>query len=81
MMDDIACLNPSLIESVTDLPKASSSRTRSKIKMFASTARPMVNTIPAIPGKVSTAPSDVRIPMIKNIFAISATLATKPDLL
>ena len=49
--------------------------------MFASTAKPMVKTIPAIPGKVNTAPREVNIPMIKNILAIKATFATKPALL
>ncbi|MNT95267.1 hypothetical protein D3C72_2371170 [compost metagenome] len=62
----------------TFLPCASSSRTRSKIRMFASTDKPMVNTIPAIPGKVNTAPNDTRIPITKNKLIKRAKLATQP---
>ncbi|MNO06040.1 hypothetical protein D3C81_2276500 [compost metagenome] len=39
------------------MPLASSSRIREKISTLASTAIPMVRTIPAIPGRVSVAPS------------------------
>ena len=79
IMDDMACLKPSLMDCEVVLPKANSSRTRSKIRMFASTAKPIVKTIPAIPGKVNTAPSEVSIPMMKNILAIKATFATIPE--
>ena len=43
--------------------------------------RPMVNTIPAIPGSVSTAPNEARIPMMKNTLANNAMSATRPALL
>jgi len=54
----MACLKPSETASLMPLPAFNSSRTRSKIRMLASTERPMVSTIPAIPGSVSTAPND-----------------------
>ncbi|MNP69574.1 hypothetical protein D3C76_1656900 [compost metagenome] len=40
------------------MPALSSSRIREKISTLASTAIPMVNTIPAIPGRVRVAPSN-----------------------
>ncbi|MNQ76653.1 hypothetical protein D3C85_915000 [compost metagenome] len=80
-IDDMACLKPSLMATLVDLPNANSSRTRSKIRMFASTDRPMVNTIPAIPGSVSTAPNAAKTPMIKNTLINNAMFATQPALL
>ena len=38
----------------------------------------MVSTIPAIPGKVKTAPKASRIPKMKNILTIRAKLAPNP---
>ena len=40
----------------------------------------MLNTIPAIPGRVKTAPRPVRIPKIKRMFKIRAKSAKKPDI-
>ena len=48
--------------------------------IFASTAVPIVNTIPAIPGKVSTAPKLAKIPNKKSKFTAKAMFAYKPDL-
>src|SRR5215831_17858689 len=46
---------PASTAETTDLPARSSSRMRSKIRTFESTAIPTVRIIPAIPGNVSTA--------------------------
>ena len=56
-----------------------SSQIRSKMRTLASTAIPVVNTIPAIPGKVKVAPIIERLATIKMIFANSATAAKKPN--
>src|SRR5438309_5989692 len=50
-----ALLKPFSTAATTDLPDRSSSRIRSKMSTFESTAIPMVRIMPAIPGKVSTA--------------------------
>ena len=62
------------------LPLNNSSRIRSKISTFASTDIPIVNTIPAIPGSVNTAPKPDRIPKINNRFSINAISAPTPAL-
>ena len=79
-IEDKALLNPSAIALRTPFPLLSSSRTRSKINTLASTEIPIVNTIPAIPGKVSTAPRPARIPNIKRIFNSKAISANIPEL-
>ena len=79
-IEDNALLNPSAIALRVPLPLLSSSRTRSKISTLASTEIPIVKTIPAIPGKVSTAPKPARIPNINNIFNNRAMSAKKPEL-
>ena len=48
------------------------------MRTFASTAIPIVNTIPAMPGSVSTAPNPDKIPNIKTIFKIKAMLEYNP---
>ena len=53
-IEERALLNPSAIALRIPLPLLSSSLTRSNINTLASTEIPMVNTIPAIPGKVSS---------------------------
>ena len=58
-----------------------SSRILSYIRTLASTDIPIVNTIPAIPGSVKTAPREDKTPKMKKIFASKATLETKPALL
>ena len=52
----------------------------SKIITLASTAIPIVNTIPAIPGSVSVAPIKPKEEIIINRFAIKATLAINPNI-
>ena len=79
-IEDSALLNPSAIAFRIPFPFLNSSRTRSKIRTFASTEIPMVNTIPAIPGKVSTAPRPARIPKIKRMFNNNAMSANNPEL-
>ncbi len=46
--------------------------------IFASTAVPIVKTIPAIPGKVNTAPKLAKIPNKNNKFTANARLAYQP---
>ena len=58
------------------LALTNSSLTLSLINTFASTAIPIVNTIPAIPGNVNAAPKDARTPIIKNTLINTAKLAT-----
>ena len=77
-MDDKALLKPSLTDCFSPLPFTNSSLILSKIRTFASTDIPIVNTIPAIPGKVKTAPRPAKIPKIKTIFNTKATSANKP---
>lgn len=76
----IAFLNPSSIARSTLLPDLISSRIRSNIKTFASTAIPTVSAIPAIPGKVRVASSRVRIDNIRITLEKSATEANIPNL-
>ena len=77
-IEDSALLNPSAMAFLRPLPFLSSSLTLSKINTFASTDIPMVSTIPAIPGKVNTAPNPARIPKIRSMFNTSATSANIP---
>ena len=49
-----ARLNPASMEAFRLLPAFNSSRIRSKIRMLVSTAIPILNAIPAIPGSVIT---------------------------
>ena len=59
-------------------PFACSSRILSYTKTFASTAIPIVKTIPAIPASVKTAPNEASVPKIKMMFANKAISATIP---
>ena len=61
-------------------PERSSSLALSQIMIFASTAVPIVKTIPAIPGKVSTAPKLAKIPNKNNKLTANAILAYQPAL-
>ena len=56
----------------------SSSRIRSKTSTLASTAMPIVSTMPAIPGRVRVAPIIDKRPKIKPTLIISAALAKRP---
>ena len=78
-IEDSALLNPSDTDFLKPLPFLSSSRTRSNIKTLASTEIPIVNTIPAIPGSVRTAPSPAKIPKIRRIFNNKAISAKIPE--
>ena len=79
-IDDKALLKPSETACLRPFSRLSSSLTLSKISTLASTDIPIVKTIPAMPGKVSTAPSPERNPKIKTIFKTKATSANKPAL-
>ena len=74
-----ALSNPFLILSYIFLFLTFSSFMRSKIKTFASTAIPIVKTIPAIPGNVRVAPIAPNSASIMNKLAISEILAIKPN--
>ena len=56
-------------------PARSSSRMRSKMITFASTAMPTVSTRPAMPGMVSVPSNSAIRPTSDTMFTISATLA------
>ena len=73
-----ARLYPASIAEIGVRPKATSSRILSKIKTFASTAIPIVKTIPAIPGSVKVACSTDNAPTIKTMLKNRAILAKTP---
>ena len=77
-MDDNALLNPSLTACFCPFPLTNSSLILSKIRTLASTDIPIVRTIPAIPGRVRTAPRPASIPNINTIFNTRATSAYNP---
>ena len=64
-IDDNALLKPSLMDCFNPFSFLSSSLTLSKIKTLASTEIPIVRTIPAIPGRVNTAPRPASTPKIR----------------
>tara|TARA_B100000700_G_C14338034_1_gene531343 strand:+ start:62 stop:523 length:462 start_codon:yes stop_codon:yes gene_type:complete len=76
---EIALSKPFLIADKVLLLFLYSSLILSKIKTFASTAIPIVKTIPAIPGNVNVAPIVPNKDIIINRFAISEILANKPN--
>ncbi len=78
MMALFEFLYPSTSAALNPLPRRISSRIRSKISTLASTAIPIVKTIPAIPGSVNTAPKLFNIPKMKNMFTRRARFATRP---
>ena len=77
-IEDSALLNPSATDFLSPLPFLSSSLTLSKINTLASTDIPMVNTIPAIPGNVNTAPNPASIPKIRSMLSTKAKSANIP---
>ena len=79
-IDDNALLKPSTTDCFSPFPRFNSSLILSKIRTFASTDIPIVSTIPAIPGKVKTAPRPAKIPNIKTKFNTKATSAYIPAL-
>jgi len=79
-IEESAFPKPSLIASACDFPFSNSSLILSNIRTFASTDIPMVNTIPAIPGKVRTAPNPANIPKMKRMFTANAISAYHPAL-
>ena len=62
------------------LPSLSSSRMRSKIRMFVSTAMPTVSAMPARPGSVRVAPNAAMHAKRMRRFRPSATSAMSPDI-
>ena len=78
-IEERALLKPSEIDLRIPFPLSSSSLTLSKIKTFASTDIPIVRTIPAIPGKVSTAPRPANIPKIRRMLSNNAISAKIPE--
>ena len=78
-IEDKAFEKPSETDFICPLPFLNSSFILSKINTLASTDIPIVNTIPAIPGKVKTAPKPASIPKINKIFNTKAMFAKIPD--
>src|SRR2546427_65724 len=72
MMALMACLNPSSTAVRTSFPCCSSSRMRSKISTFASTAMPTDNTRPASPGNVRVNPNPARPASVKTTYRVYA---------
>ena len=60
-------------------PDRTSSRMRSNTSTLASTAMPMVKTMPAMPGNVSVACRKLSTPRINTMLTTSATSAMKPN--
>ena len=71
---------PTLIALSAGRPFRLSSLIRSLMRILASTAMPMVNIRPAMPGKVSVAPNSVNAPNTRAILIHSAKLAIAPHL-
>ena len=70
----LASLKPVSTLAMTPLPLRCSSRIRSLISTLASTAAPMVNTIPAMPGSVRVKPAADMMPrIIKTLMASAIT--------
>ena len=74
-IEDSALLKPSETDCFKPLSLYNSSLTLSKIRTLASTDIPIVKTIPAMPGKVNTAPKPDKNPNINTIFNTNATSA------
>ena len=64
--------------SLSDSPRSCSSRRRSKISTFASTAMPIVSTSAAMPGRVNVAPIIADTPRMMIRLKISPNTATTP---
>src|SRR5438093_3226983 len=75
MMALIACLKPSSTAVRTNLPCCSSSRIRSKISTFASTAMPTESTRPDKPGRVSVKPKPASQASVNSTYSVSAATA------
>ncbi len=65
---------------VDRLPRANSSRMRSKISTLESTAMPMERTMPAMPGRVRVARKRESAASIKSRFSSRARLAIAPEI-
>ncbi len=79
-IEERALLKPSDIDCFKPFSFLISSLILSKIRTFASTDIPIVRTIPAIPGRVKTAPKPAKIPKIKTILNIKAISAKIPEI-
>ena len=75
----IARSKPCVIAVCGGDPLRISSRIRAKINTLASTAIPTVSTMPAMPGKVSVAPSRDMMPTNKIRLPDSAITAAMPN--
>ena len=81
IIDDVAFSNPFSTALLIDTPFLSSSLILSKISTLASTAIPMVNRTPAIPGKVNVTPISPNKNNINAINNVSAKQAIAPGTL
>src|SRR5262249_23342694 len=75
----IAWRKPSSTARRSDLPCTSSSRMRSKISTFASTAMPIDSTKPANPGSVSVNRNMARPARVNRQYRVSAATASAPE--
>ena len=78
MMVVIARLYPASMAATGDLPECISSRMRSLMSTLASTAMPMVSTMPAMPGRVRVEPISDSTPKMMAMLIRSAMLANTP---
>ena len=69
---------PASIAARALLPARSSSRMRSRIRMFASTAMPTVSTMPAMPGSVSVKPNSAKAPSRNSTFSEQRQVGDRP---
>ena len=79
MMALMACVKPSSTAVRTSLPCCSSSRMRSKISTFASTAIPTESTSPASPGRVRVKPNAASPASVNSTYSVRAETASAPD--
>src|SRR3954452_16038260 len=79
MMVTNARSKPSEIDSGTLNPSLNSSRMRSNMSTFESTAIPMPRISPAIPGSVNVQPNMMRAATVNIMLSASATTAFTPE--
>ena len=79
-IEDNALLKPSETDCFNPFSLYNSSLILSKIRTLASTDIPIVRTIPAIPGRVKTAPRPDKNPNINTILSTKAMSAYNPAL-
>ena len=79
-MADVAFWKPIFMEDCTVFPVAISSRTLAKMITFASTAIPIPNIIPAIPGKVNVISKRYKVAITRVVYPTNARDAATPGI-